>query len=79
MQKACATKLYSPDFLLRARMTYESAFQELQEIVAQLQQGGTGMDELAAKAARAAELIAFCREKLRTTTENTQQLFEAEK
>ncbi len=57
-------------------MTYESAFQELQEITAQLQQGLTGIDELSGKAVRAAELLAFCKEKLRGTEENLQQLFE---
>ncbi|MDZ4678812.1 MAG: exodeoxyribonuclease VII small subunit [Saprospiraceae bacterium] len=57
-------------------MTYESAFLELQEIVAHLQQDATGIDELSGKAARAAELLAFCKEKLRGTEEKLQQLFE---
>lgn len=58
-------------------MTYESAFQELQEITSQLQQGLTGIDELSGKAARAAELLTFCKAKLRGTEENVQQLFES--
>ncbi len=58
-------------------MTYEAAFQELQDIVEQLQQGTTAVDDLSDKAARAAELIAFCKEKLRGTEENLKQLFES--
>ncbi len=47
--------------------TYESALQELQQIVAQLQDEAIGMDDLSGKVKRAAELIKFCREKLRST------------
>jgi len=59
-------------------MTYESAFQELQEIVAHLQSGHASVDDLSAKAQRAAELIAFCKEKLRETEAQMQGLFETE-
>jgi exodeoxyribonuclease VII small subunit len=55
-------------------MTYESAFQELQEIVAQLQTGDTSVDDLSAKAQKAAELIAFCKEKLRQTEDHLKTL-----
>jgi len=47
--------------------TYESAFAELQQIVRDLQDESVSIDELTAKIARAAELIRFCREKLRLT------------
>ena len=45
---------------------YASAYAELQQIVRDLQDETTGIDELTARIARAAELIRFCREKLRT-------------
>jgi exodeoxyribonuclease VII small subunit len=54
--------------------TYESAFAELQQIVRDLQDEAVGIDELTAKIARAAELIRFCREKLRLTEEEMAKL-----
>ena len=54
--------------------TYESAFAELQQIVRDLQEEAVGIDELTAKIARAAELIRFCREKLRMTEEEMAKL-----
>ena len=47
--------------------TYESAWTELQKIVNDLQGGSVGIDELTAKIDRAAELVRFCRERLRST------------
>ena len=55
-------------------MTYESAFAEIQQIVRDLQDEGVGIDELTAKIARAAELIRFCRERLRMTEEEVAKL-----
>ena len=57
--------------------TYEEALQELQVIVQQLQQNEVGVDDLAAKVKRAAALIKYCREKLRTTEDELQNLFGA--
>lgn len=54
--------------------TYESAFAELQQIVRDLQDESTGIDELSAKIARAAELIRFCRERLRATAEKIEKM-----
>ena len=56
------------------QLTYESAFAELQQIVRDLQDESVGIDELTAKIARAAELIRFCREKLRMTEEEMAKL-----
>ncbi|MCI4648574.1 exodeoxyribonuclease VII small subunit [Phaeodactylibacter sp.] len=57
-------------------LTYEEAIQELQETVAQLQEDEVNIDELSAKVKRAAELIAYCREKLRATETEIGGLFE---
>lgn len=54
--------------------TYESALAELQQIVRDLQDDAVGIDELTAKIARAAELIRFCRERLRMTEEEIGKL-----
>lgn len=48
-------------------LNYESAFAELQEIESQIMQETVTIDELAGKVKRAAELIAFCRNRLRAT------------
>ncbi|MEO0338247.1 MAG: exodeoxyribonuclease VII small subunit [Bacteroidota bacterium] len=57
--------------------SYEEALQELQVIVQQLQQNEIGVDDLATKVKRAAALIKYCREKLRTTEDEIQNLFGA--
>ena len=56
-------------------MTYEAAMRELQNIVDALQENTLGIDDLSDQLKRAAELIAFCREKLRTTDEEIKDLF----
>lgn len=55
-------------------MTYEAAFQELQQILAELQEGAVSIDQLAQKVERADELVQFCRERLRQTEATIQQL-----
>ena len=49
------------------QLTYESAFTELEAIMQDLQEDKIGVDELTAKVKRAAELIAFCNDMLRST------------
>lgn len=56
------------------KLTYESAIQELQEIIEALEEGTTSIDELSEKAKRASELIAYCRTKLRKTEQDLDQL-----
>jgi exodeoxyribonuclease VII small subunit len=48
-------------------MTYTEAFQELQEIVAEIEKGETTIDVLSQKVKRASELIALCKKALRET------------
>ncbi len=49
------------------QLTYESAFTELETIMQDLQEDKISVDELTAKVKRAAELIAFCNDMLRST------------
>ncbi|MCB0572034.1 MAG: exodeoxyribonuclease VII small subunit [Phaeodactylibacter sp.] len=58
------------------KINYEKAMEELQQIVAQLQEDNLSVDELSAKVKRAAELITQCREKLRQTEQELEGLFE---
>ena len=56
-------------------ISYKEAQEELQSIIQELQEGKLEVDELSKKVSRAAELIEYCREKLRTTEEQIGGLF----
>lgn len=58
-------------------LTYQSAMEELQTIVGQLEANAIGIDELSEKVKRAAELVQFCQQKLRTTEKEMDNLFDA--
>lgn len=53
--------------MAKKTMSYESAYEELQEILTALEEGEIGIDALSDKVKRASELLAFCKEKLRNT------------
>lgn len=48
-------------------LTYDSAFEELQQIAAAIENETITVDQLAEKLKRAAELISFCQSRLRST------------
>jgi len=47
-------------------LTYDAAYEELQDIVSQIEEGDIGVDELSAQVKRAAELITYCKAKLKS-------------
>ncbi len=51
-------------------MTYTAAFDELQQIVSDMEDGEITVDDLAVKVKRAAELIKICKHKLTSTEED---------
>jgi exodeoxyribonuclease VII small subunit len=53
---------------------YTEAFEELQEIVSEIEQGEISVDELAAKVKRATQLIKICKDKLSTTEEDVSKI-----
>ncbi len=55
-------------------MTYDEALSELKNILQQLQEGKVPMEEMSLKVKRAAELVQFCKEKLRSTEEEVEKL-----
>lgn len=55
-------------------LDYTQAFEELQQIVSEIEQGEISVDELSAKVKRAAELIRFCRNRLTTTEEDVNKI-----
>ena len=53
---------------------YTEAFEELQNIVADLEDGEISVDDLSIKIKRASELIKICKKKLVTTEEDVNQI-----
>ena len=53
---------------------YTEAFEELQGIVAEIEQGEISVDELSEKVNRAALLIKICKSKLATTEEDVNKI-----
>ncbi len=58
------------------KLSYQSAYDELQGIVQAMQDNSIGIDELPATLERASLLIRFCREHLRNTESQIQNLLE---
>lgn len=52
---------------MKESMTYTEAFEELQQIVTEIEQGEISVDVLSEKVKRAALLIVICKKKLRAT------------
>jgi len=57
-------------------VNYTDAFEELQEIVSQIEEGEISVDELSEKVKRAAQLIKVCKMKLATTEEDVNKILE---
>lgn len=55
-------------------LTYTAAFEELQEIVDEIEKGKISVDELSAKVKRASVWIKICKTKLTTTEEDVQMI-----
>jgi len=59
---------------MEKKLSYTEAFEELQEIVAEIEHGEITVDELSQKVKRAADLIQICKQKLRTTEEDVNKI-----
>jgi len=53
---------------------YAKAFEELQQIVSEIEEGHISVDELSEKVKRAALLINICKEKLSSTEEDVNKI-----
>ena len=58
------------------QLTYEKAMEELQEIISDLQAESVEIDQLSEQVKRAAELIEYCKTKLRSTEEDISRLMD---
>jgi len=59
---------------MKAKINYTEAFEELQHIVSEIEQGEISVDELSEKVKRATELIKLCKNKLATTEEDVNKI-----
>ncbi|HNV50489.1 MAG: exodeoxyribonuclease VII small subunit [Bacteroidales bacterium] len=58
------------------QLTYIEAFEELQQIVNDIEEGETGIDQLSEKVKRAAELIKICKNKLISTESDVNKILD---
>lgn len=58
------------------KQNYVEAFEELQQIVQDIEEGEISVDELATKVKRAAQLLKVCQSKLKETEEDVNQILE---
>lgn len=59
---------------MEKEISYTEAFEELQTIVANIEEGEISVDELSLKVKRAAVLIKICKAKLTATEEDVNQI-----
>jgi len=58
----------------RKKLTYGKAIEELQAIITEIERESVDVDMLAEKVKRAAHLIKFCKEHLRTTEDEVKNI-----
>jgi exodeoxyribonuclease VII small subunit len=61
---------------MEKKLTYTEAIQELEAIVAEIEEGEITIDTLSEKVKRASELIRICKEKLTATEEDVSKILE---
>lgn len=59
---------------MEKEITYSEAYEELQQIVAEMEHSEISIDELDLKIKRASELLKICKEKLYNTEKNVQEI-----
>ncbi len=59
---------------MKETINYSKAFEELQEIVAEIEEGEISIDDLSEKLNRAAFLIKICKKKLSTTEKDVSEI-----
>jgi exodeoxyribonuclease VII small subunit len=59
---------------MKNQPNYTEAYEELQEIVSEIERGEISVDELSQKVKRAALLISICKDKLTSTESDVNQI-----
>jgi exodeoxyribonuclease VII small subunit len=58
----------------KINLTYEKAYEELAAIAAEIENETISVDQLAIKVKRAADLVAFCQTKLKSTEQDVNKI-----
>lgn len=61
---------------MNEKITYSKAFDELQAIVSEIEEGEISLDDLSEKLNRAAYLIKICKKKLSTTEKDVNEILQ---
>lgn len=64
--------------MAKAKITYDKAYAELNQILDDIQSEDVSIDQIAVKSKRANELLKFCRDKLRTIESQVAENFDEE-
>lgn len=56
--------------------SYDKAVEELNQIIAEMEEGEIGIDDLSEKVKRASQLIEFCQKKLASTEADVKEILE---
>lgn len=62
--------------MAKKNLTYQEAFNEIEQIVKNIEENKYSIDELGEKVKRVAELVNFCKEKLKYTEEELMKIFD---
>ena len=60
--------------MAKENIKYEEAVSQLEQIVANLEEGGLNIDELSSELKKAQKLIMLCKQRLTTTDEEIQKI-----
>jgi exodeoxyribonuclease VII small subunit len=58
----------------KVKMNYEEAITELEQIVNEIEEGDISVDDLSEKIKRSSVLIKFCKQKLKSTEEDVEEI-----
>ena len=58
----------------KVKMNYEGAITELEQIVNEIEEGDISVDDLSEKIKRSSVLIKFCKQKLKSTEEDVEEI-----
>ncbi|RLD65798.1 MAG: exodeoxyribonuclease VII small subunit [Bacteroidetes bacterium] len=58
----------------KEKMNYEAAITELEQIVNEIEEGDISVDDLSTKIKRSSVLIKFCKQKLKSTEEDVDEI-----
>jgi exodeoxyribonuclease VII small subunit len=58
----------------KVKMNYEEAITELEQIVNEIEEGNISVDDLSEKIKRSSILIKFCKQKLKSTEEDVEEI-----